>query len=140
MILALFALLSVLPLQTAPPGAAGTWIAEHQGTTFVRLELRTVNDKLTGGIATGNISQSANGELIDVTPVPARLTPMTQLTVNGASVSFFRVEGDDNEHFRLNVLSSDQAELTFLPSDELLLELKEAGIGAPKPIRLHKIR
>jgi hypothetical protein len=31
-------------------------------------------------------------------------------------------------------------ELTFLPSDEDLEELKEVGIPAPKPIPLRKLR
>jgi hypothetical protein len=140
MILALLALLGIVPIQPAPAGAAGTWVADHQGTTWVRLEVRAVNNTLAGGIATGNMSLGKNGEVVEVTPVPAVLTPLTELTVNGAMVSFFRQEGDENEHFRLNVLSVDQAELTFLPSDEMLLELKDAGIAAPKPIRLHKLR
>jgi hypothetical protein len=140
MIVLMLAFLGVFPVQSAPAAAEGTWVADHQGTTFVRLELRTVNNALTGGIATGNVSVGDNGEVVKVTPVPAALTPLTDLTVNGAVVSFFRLEGDDTEHFRLNVLSVDQAELAFLPSEELLLELKEAGIAIPKPIRLRKLR
>ena len=103
MILVLLALLGVLPVQSAPAAAAGTWVGDHQGTTWVRLELKALNNTLAGGIATGNMSLGKNGEVVEVTPVPAVLTPLTELTVNGAVVSFFRLEGDENEHFRPNV-------------------------------------
>jgi hypothetical protein len=51
-----------------------------------------------------------------------------------------RPEGNDREQFRLKMLGADQADLTFIPSEEMLEEMKEAGIGIPKPIRLRKIR
>ena len=69
---------------------------------------------------------------MEVTAVPMTLTPLYQVVVKGPSVTFMRPEGTDAEHFRLTMLGADQAELLFLPSAELLEELKEAGIAVPK--------
>ena len=118
----------------------GTWVAEHRGTTFVRIELKVAGNTLAGAIGTGDVRVDDNGDVLEVTAVPATLTPLYQVIVKGPSMTFMRPEGTDAEHFRLTVLGADQAELLFLPSDELREELKEAGIAVPKPIRLHKIR
>jgi hypothetical protein len=40
----------------------------------------------------------------------------------------------------MTVVSDDRATLEVLPDDEMLEELKELGIPAPKPIALRKIR
>lgn len=55
-------------------------------------------------------------------------------------LSLVRTEGDDIERFRVRFTGDRVAELTFLPSDEDLEELQEAGIPAPKPIPLRKLR
>ena len=86
--------LSGITVQVSPASLAGTWVAELNGVTFVRLELKGVNGQLTGAIGTGNI----------------------------------------------HVTGEYTAELTFLPSEEDLEELKEAGIPPPKPIALRKVR
>ena len=136
----LLGLLGIAPLQSATVDMPGTWVADHRGTTFVRLELKAVDNTLAGAIGTGNVRVDDNGDVMEVTAVPMTLTPLYQVVVKGASVTFMRPEGTDAEHFRLTVLGADQADLIFLPSEELLEELKEAGIAVPKPIRLHKIR
>jgi hypothetical protein len=86
------------------------------------------------------VSVDDNGDVREVTAAPSTLTPLYEVVIKGPSMTFMRPEGTDAEHFRLTVLGADQAELLFLPSDEDLEELKEAGIPAPKPFRLHKIR
>ena len=136
----LFTLLGLIPFQAPPAGIAGTWVAEHAGTTFIRLELNVTNQTLAGAIGTGNLSVDNTGNVIEVTAVPAALTPLYEIVVKGSTITFMRPEGTEAEQFRLNVLDADRADLTFLPSEDLLEELKEAGIAAPKPIRLHKIR
>ena len=72
--------------------------------------------------------------------VPTTLTPMSSIEISGSVMSFTRIEGDDLERFRLRITGERTAELTFLPSDEVLEELKEEGIPAPKPIPLRKVR
>ena len=136
----LLALLGIAALQPAAAAMSGTWEAEYRGTTFVRLELKAVDNTLAGTIRTGNVHVDGNGGLTEVTAVPMAPTPLYNVVVKGQSVTFMRPEGTDAEHFRFTVLGADQAELLFLPSDEDLEELKEAGIPVPKPFRLHKIR
>jgi hypothetical protein len=140
MLILLLGLLGIAPSQSAIVDLPGTWVADHRGTTFVRLELKAVNNTLAGAIGTGNVRVDDNGDVLEVTAVPTTLTPLHEVVVKGPSVTFMRPEGGDDEHFRFNVLGADQAELVFLPDAELLEELKEAGIAVPKPIRLHKIR
>jgi len=137
--LLLLGVLGIASLQPAA-GVSGTWVADHRGTTFVRLELKAVDSTLAGAIGTGNVRVDDNGDVIEATAVPMTLTPLYEIVVKGPSVTFMRPEGGDDEHFRLIVLDGDQADLIFLPSEELLLELKGAGIAVPKPIRLHKVR
>jgi hypothetical protein len=132
--------LAFLPLQPIPAAVAGTWVAERNGTVFVRLELRVTDGALSAGLATGDVQFDAKGEVKNASPVPARLTPITDLVATGSDVSFVRLEGNDTERFRLRVVSEDRAELQLLPDEEMLEELKELGIPAPKPIALRKIR
>jgi hypothetical protein len=132
--------LAFLPLQPIPAAVAGTWVAERNGTVFVRLELRVTDGALSAGLATGDVQFDAKGEVKNAAPVPARLTPITDLVATGSDVSFVRLEGNDTERFRLRVVSEDRAELQLLPDEEMLEELKELGIPAPKPIALRKIR
>ena len=139
MIILLLGLLGIASLQPAVAGMSGTWVADHRGTRFVRLELKALDNTLAGALGTGNVRVDDNGDVLEVTEVPMTLTPLQEVVVKGPSVTFMRPEGTDAEHFRLTVLGADQAELLFLPSEELLEELKEAGIAVPKPIRLHKI-
>ena len=136
----LLGLLGIASFQPAAAGMSGTWDADYRGTTFVRLELKAVKNTLAGSIGTGNVRVDDNGEVMEVTAVPMTLTPLHQVVVKGASMTFMRPEGTDAERFRLTVLGADQADLLFLPSEELLEELKEAGIAVPKPIRLHRTR
>ena len=46
------AMTAALAAQPVAP-LAGTWIAQFEGRTFVRLELKTVNGTITGGMAVG---------------------------------------------------------------------------------------
>jgi hypothetical protein len=136
----LFGLLLAGLLQPPPAGLAGTWVADLNGTTFVRLELRTENGRLIGALGTGDIHMDKNGVVDEAKSVPATLTPMSSIVMSGSVMSFTRVEGDDVERFRLRITGDRTAELTFLPSDEDLEELKAEGIPAPKPIPLRKMR
>jgi hypothetical protein len=134
----LFGLLLAGLLQPPPASLAGTWVADLNGTTFMHLELRTENDRLIGALGTGDIQFDKNGVVNVAKSVPTTLTPMSSIEISGSVISFTRVEGDDLERFRLRITGDRTAELTFLPSDEMLEALKEEGIPAPKPIPLRK--
>lgn len=128
------------PPQPIPAAVAGTWVAEHDCIVFVRLELLVTDGALSAGLATGDVQFNEKGEVKNAEPAPARLTPITDLTATGSDVSFVRLEGNDTERFRLRVVGADRAELQFLPDEEMLEELKEMGIPAPKPFALRKLR
>ena len=133
-------LLAAFPSQTAPAGMVGTWVAELNGTTFVRLELRTADGRLIGALGTGDIHLDKNGEVDSAKNAPATLTPISPIAIARGAMSFTRVEGNDVERFRIRLTGNDTAELTFLPSEEDLAELKDAGVPPPKPIALRKRR
>ena len=136
----LFGILLAGLLQPPPAGLAGTWVADLNGTTFMRLELRTENGRLIGALGTGDIHFNEKGVVDEAKGVPSTLTPISSIEMSGRVMSFKRIEGDDLEDFRLRITGERTAELTFLPSDEVLKELKEEGIPAPKPIPLRKVR
>jgi hypothetical protein len=134
----LFGLLLASLLQPPPASLAGTWVADLNGTTFMHLELRTENGRLIGALGTGDIQFDKNGMVNVAKSVPTTLTPISSIEISGGVISFTRVEGDDLERFHLRITGDRTAELTFLPSDEMLEALKEEGIPAPKPIPLRK--
>lgn len=47
--------------QTSTTSVVGTWIAQFEGTTFVRLELNTANGGITGNLGLGNIELDEKG-------------------------------------------------------------------------------
>ena len=132
--------LFVIPFQAGNSPFNGVWIAQLEGRTFVRLELGSAGGTPAGKIGTGNISVNKQGEVSDVTDVPALLTQMNDIVVRESTMAFTRVEGSDVERFELRLRPDGTAEIEFLPSAELLLELKEEGIALMKPIRLTKVR
>ena len=137
----LLGLLSIASQQPSAAAMSGTWIAEHRGTTFIRLELRAADGTLAGTMGTGTVRFDDNGDVIEAAArLSPAMTPLLEVTVDGSSVSFATHEGNDTDHFRLTVVSADQAELTFIWTEELLEELKDEGIPVPKPFRLRRLR
>lgn len=119
---------------------AGTWVAEHRGTAFIRLELKSAGGTLGGMIGIGNVRFGEKSEVVEVGPLPATLTPLIDVMVGDSSLSFAIREGNDADHFQLKMVGVDQAELTFSLSEDVIEELKDEGLPMPGPIRLHKIR
>ena len=136
----MFALvLTVLTFQL-PPALSGTWVADLNGVTFIRLELNTATGRVTGALATGNMHVDQNGVVDDAQPAPAKLTPLSGFETKDGAVSFAREGGNDLEHFRLRVLGEGRAELIVVLSEEDLEELKDEAIPVPKPIPLRKVK
>ena len=124
--------------QSVAPSAAGSWTGRFEGHTFLRLELKSVNGSLTGGMSIGNIEVDKQGALRSVKDAPADLTPILDVTEHQSIVTFSRKDGGDTDRFELRVLDSSHAELRFLLSDEDREALAADGIPAPKPISLSK--
>jgi hypothetical protein len=141
MLVLLLGLLGIAPFQPAVAAMSGTWVADHRGTTYIRLELRAADGTLAGTMSTGTVRFDDSGDVIEAAaPGSPTLTPLLEVKVDGSSVSFATHAGNDTDHFRLTVVGADEAELTFIWTEELLEELKDEGIPVPKPFRLRRLR
>jgi hypothetical protein len=141
MIMVLLGLLGIASWQSATADMPGTWVADHRGTIYIRLELKAADGTLAGTMGTGTVRFDSNGDVIEAAaPRSMTMTPLLEVTVDGSSVAFATHEGNDTDHFRLTVVGADQAELTFIWTEELLAELKDEGIPMPKPFRLRRLR
>lgn len=118
---------------------AGTWIAEHTGTTYVRLELEAAAGTLRGRVSLGNIQFDAQGVVNKAEPAPRQLTPIRDVNVQTTFVSFTRKESNDTDHFEMRLLGNDAADLLFIPTEEDRKELTAIGVGVLKPFRLRKL-
>ena len=137
--LAAIAFLALFHLQS-PATVAGTWTAEKDGITFARLELRSKGTALIGALSLGEMSVDKGGAVQSVKAAPATMTPLNNISVANGIVSFTWHRDSDEDRFRLRVLPDGGAELTVVLSEDVLEELKEDGIPAPKPIPLRKAR
>lgn len=138
LLVTLMVALTLAPAQANAQRYAGTWIAEFEGTTFVRLELTPAGDTLTGRISLGNIEVNPEGAIRKATAVPAQMTPIFDIVVGDASLSFSRKESRDTDRFEMRRMGND-ANLVLVPTEELRKELIAGGVPLPKPIRLRKI-
>ncbi len=114
-----------------------SWLAEFEGRTFIRLELKTINDMITGGISLGNFEVDAQGLVRRVDDASPSLTPISDVTRRASTVTFFQKGGDD--HFEFRLLDTGGADLELILDDEAREELAASGIPMPKPIRLRKV-
>jgi hypothetical protein len=118
--------------------SVGSWTGQFEGRTFLRLELKSVNGSITGGMSIGNIEVDKQGALRSAKEAPRDLTPIVDFVDHGSSVAFARKDGDDTDHFELRLIDASHAELRFLLSDEDRQALAADGVPAPKPIALTK--
>lgn len=133
-------LLAIPAAQTAAPSAAGLWTAQQGGLTFVRLEFSPAGNVLAGRISIGDIETDRSGAMKKAAAAPSPMTPIQDVKVTGSVVTFVHKDGTDLDHFRMNVLKNDTAELTFLPTDAERRELASSGTAVIKPITLTKAR
>ena len=124
--------------QSGTASVAGTWTAEFDGRTFVRLELKTAGGTLAGGLSIGDIEVDDKGALRKVGEMPPKLTPIFDVLQKGSTLTFSRKDSTDIDRFQLRVLDGKRAELVFLFSEADRKELAAEGIPAPKPILLTK--
>jgi hypothetical protein len=134
--LALVIALTAVSGQSGRTSVDGTWIAQFEGRTFLRLELKTVDGGTTGGLGIGNIEVDKQGALQRVGELPRTLTPIFDVTEQPSLVTFSRKDGSDTDRFELHLLGAGRAELRFLLSDEDREELAADGVPVPKPIVL----
>jgi hypothetical protein len=138
---ALFLIASVAALavgQAAGGSIEGTWTAEFERRTFIRLELKTVNGKMVGGISMGNFAVDAQGGVSRADAAPRDLKPISDVRLSGSTVTFSLKEGDDEDEFVLRLGDNAGAELQILPNEEDRKEMLASGLPLPKPIRMTK--
>ncbi len=122
--------------QAVDGSIAGLWTAQFEGPTFLKLELQIANGATVGGISIGNIEVDAEGAVKRAAEPPQSLTPIFDVTLRGAILSFARKDGADTDRFEFRLLDGGSAELRFLVNDADREELAANGIPVPKPIRL----
>jgi hypothetical protein len=141
-IIAAAALALALQTPSSPPANSygGTWIAEHAGTTFVRLELQDGSKSVTGRISLGKqIQVDAQGQVAKAEAAPGEFRPLVEIVRGQSRLSFASKDGKSLDHFEMRLLGPDVAELLFILSDEDKKELAAEGNPLPKPFRLKKI-
>ena len=133
-----FAITALSVGQPARGPIAGSWTAEFEGRTTIRLELKTVDGVIGGGISLGNFEVDSQGLVRRADAAPSKLTPIFGATLKESTVTFFRKDGKDTDKFELHLLENEGAELSFFLNDEDRKELSASGVPPPKPIRLKK--
>lgn len=130
------ALTALLAGQPAKDPIAGSWTAKVEGRTFIRLEIKTVDGAIAGGISLGNFELDPQGVVSRADAAPPDLAPIFGVTRKGATVTFFRKDGNDTDQFELRLLENGDAQLHFVLNDEDRAELAAAGVPLPKPVHL----
>ena len=117
----------------------GIWIAQFEGVTWARLELRTVNEAVTGGITLGNIELNKDGTLRHAEPAPKELSPIFDVRQRGDAISFSRKDASDTDRFEVS-LAGTGLQLTFIFTEEDRREFAAEGIPLPKPVQLTRLK
>lgn len=129
--------LATLPVaQTDSSAIAGSWTAEFEGRTFIRLELQSVRGSLTGSLSTGDIEVDNRGDLRRVGEPRREPTPIFNVKLRQSTVTFSRKDVHDTDTFEFRVLKDGRGELRFLPTEEFRKELAAEGVPILKPIIL----
>jgi hypothetical protein len=116
----------------------GTWVAEFDGTAFIRLELDVTGGALGGRIALGDMEVDADGRVKAAKEAPNRPAPIFDVVVRDSILSFSRKDGNDTDRFEVH-LNGSAAELRFVLDEDTLEELTDAGIAVPKPVQLKRV-
>jgi hypothetical protein len=135
-----FAITALFAGQPANGPIAGSWTAQFEGRTFIRLEITTVDGSVTGGISLGNFEVDPQGMVKRADVAPVSLKPIFGATRKGATVTFFMKDGNDTDQFELHLVENGDADLHVVLNDEDRKELAAEGVPLPKPIRLTKAR
>ena len=134
----LVAIAAVSAVQSDTAPIAGSWIAQFDSRTFVRLELKTANGTITGGISLGNFEVDSQGAVRRADECPRALTAIFDVKLRASLMTFSRKDGASTDRFEVRLLDGGDAELRFLLDDEDLEEFAADGIPTPKPIHLKK--
>jgi len=120
---------------------SGTWTADYNGTTYVRIVLSQVGDAPQGVMSIGKtVHVKPDGDIDLATEAPSTLTTMIDSYWNGAVLSFSVKDGDSVDRFELRMLDADTGELTPIFTERERQELANERIALPKSFRVTKGR
>jgi hypothetical protein len=95
----------------------GTWEARAKGTVFLVLKV-TAAEKISGTMNAGSIHMNDDGDLVEVTPVEDRESPIFFARVDGDMLRFeFQDEDDDVLSFELKLTGEGAGELRIVDKD-----------------------
>jgi hypothetical protein len=127
-----------MTVQSANARFEGAWSAHFDGRTFLRLELKSANNMLTGGISIGDLEIDDSGALQQAGSAPRDLSPIFDVSLTDSVLRFARKDGDDVDRFELRFNKAGAAELQFVLSDDQRGHFAANGIPSPKPFLLSK--
>jgi hypothetical protein len=116
----------------------GTWVADINSVTFVRLELNVSDGRLIGRLGIGNFQVDTDGEVTSAIEAQQPL-PMVDVALRDSMLAFSRKNGDSTERFELRPAGEGGALLTIVLSADDLEDLAASGIAVLKPIRLKRV-
>lgn len=76
---------------------AGSWTAQYQGRTYLRLEITVADGKLAGAISLGDVEVDKDGVPKRVSEAKTELTPIFDVVGTGATLKFARKDGSDTD-------------------------------------------
>jgi hypothetical protein len=122
--------------QSANARMIGSWTAQFDGKTYVRLEVKSTDGTLSGGISLGNVEVDKTGALSRVGEAPKEMTPIFDISATNTTLKFARKDGRDTDRFELKMTAAGRAELQFMLTDRQRQHLATDGIPDPKPFAL----
>jgi hypothetical protein len=124
--------------QSTGQWAVGSWSAQFDGRTFLKLEVKSPHGELAGGISVGDIEVDEQGGLRRVKDAPLDLKPIVDVVDHGRRITFSCKNGNDTDRLELRLSDANHAELSFLLSESDREALAAEAVSAPKPIILVK--
>jgi hypothetical protein len=122
-----------------PPGAdtdlqpyVGTWLAKFKGKTFLTIELKKQNGKLTGTVSHADFQVDKNGELTTAEQRDGSDPIFEAKMTNGMlRITIKEEDSQDLIQFEMKLTGTDQAELRILAPPD---------VPTPKPWKLERAK
>jgi hypothetical protein len=117
----------------------GTWTANFQGTTYVRLALAEGATVPQGTMTIGQtIHVDDDGNVDSVTAISRAPTRMFDVRWSNGVLSFGVNDGPDVDRFEFRMIDANHAELAMILSEEERRQLAADQMPLPKPFPLTK--
>jgi hypothetical protein len=135
-------LVASLISQSPTQSYAGVWVAEHNGTTYVRLNLQITDGHLAGTISLADsIHVDPQGEVDRATAAPETATAIQEIKVTDGVLSFSRKDdGGDVDRFEMRLTGDQTAGLSLMLDEDTRQELASDGVPVPRPFRITKTK